>query len=144
MKYKLQNAIYDETSGMSIVTISTRYGNFTGMVKMHANEVYPSKYFGCELAEIKALKQAEKMRLRELRAELKGLQNFFVEMMDTRNFDGYSFPMLKLGEKMVALRQEIDVCKYNIKRLGANYHTLILERDKKLTKLYSDRKEGNE
>jgi len=136
MKYKLKNSNYNEETGVSMVEISTRYGNFSATVQMRANEEYPSKYFGCELAEIKALKKAEKMRLRELRAELKGLRDFFAEMMDTRNFNGYSFPMLKLGEKMVKLRQDIDVCKYNINQLSNNYHKLILSRDKKLGDLH--------
>lgn len=141
MKYKLKHADFDAELGVSIVEISTRYGNFGAVVRMREDEQYPSKYFGCELAEIKALKQAEKMRLRELRAELKGLQDFFTEMMDTRNFNGYSFPMLKLGEKMVKLRQDIDVCKHNINQLSENYYKLILSRDKKLNELH--KKEDN-
>lgn len=141
MKYKLKYAHYDEETGVSTVEISTRYGNFSATVHMLADEKYPSKYFGCELAEIKALKKAEKMRLRELRAELKGLQDFFAEMMDTRNFNGYSFPMLKLGEKMVKLRQDIDVCKHNINQLSSNYHKLILSRDKKLGDLHKEEDE---
>lgn len=136
MKYKLKNSNYNEETGVSTVEISTKYGNFSATVQMRADEEYPSKYFGCALAEIKALKKAEKMRLRELRAELKGLQDFFAEMMDTRNFNEYSFPMLKLGEKMVKLRQDIDVCKYNINQLSRNYYKLILSRDKKLDDLH--------
>lgn len=136
MKYKLKYAHYNEETGISTVEISTRYGNFSATVQMRADEEYPSKYFGCKLAEIKALKKAEKMRLRELRAELKGLQDFFAEMMDTRNFNGYSFPMLKLGEKMVGLRQDIDVCKYNIRQLGKNYHDLIVSRDAEMKKMH--------
>lgn len=136
MKYKLKNSNYNEETGVSMVEISTRYGNFSATVQMRADEEYPSKYFGCKLAEIKALKKAEKMRLRELRAELKGLQDFFVEMMDTRTFNGYSFPMLKLGEKMVGLRQDIDVCKYNIRQLGKNYHNLIVSRDAEMEKMH--------
>lgn len=136
MKYKLKNSNYNEETGVSMVEISTRYGNFSATVQMRADEEYPSKYFGCKLAEIKALKKAEKMRLRELRAELKGLQDFFVEMMDTRTFNGYSFPMLKLGEKMVRLRQDIDVCKYNIRQLGKNYHDLIVSRDAEMEKMH--------
>lgn len=136
MKYKLKNSNYNEETGVSMVEISTRYGNFSATVQMRADEEYPSKYFGCKLAEIRALKKAEKMRLRELRAELKGLQDFFAEMMDTRTFDGYSFPMLKLGEKMVGLRQDIDVCKYNIRQLGKNYHDLIVSRDAEMEKMH--------
>lgn len=136
MKYKLKNSNYNEETGVSMVEISTRYGNFSATVQMRADEEYPSKYFGCKLAEIKALKKAEKMRLRELRAELKGLQDFFAEMMDTRTFNGYSFPMLKLGEKMVGLRQDIDVCKYNIRQLGKNYHDLIVSRDAEMEKMH--------
>lgn len=136
MKYKLKNSNYNEETGVSMVEISTRYGNFSATVQMRADEEYPSKYFGCKLAEIKALQKAEKMRLRELRAELKGLQDFFVEMMDTRTFNGYSFPMLKLGDKMVGLRQDIDVCKYNIRQLGKNYHDLIVSRDAEMAKMH--------
>lgn len=144
MKYTLTRAEFNEATGVSTVVISTRYGHFKGEVQMQESEQYPSKYFGCELAEIKALKKAEKARLRELRAQLDALQSYFCDMMNTRTFDGYSFQMLKLGERMVELRRNIDVTKHNIKTLSDNYHSLIVQRDAKLAEFYSDRKEGNE
>ena len=144
MKYTLTHAEFNEDTGVSVVIISTKYGHFKGEVQMQESEQYPSKFFGCELGEIKALKKAEKARLKELRAQLNALQSYFCDMINTRTFDGYSFQMLKLGEKIVELRNQIDACKSEIQMLSEHYHNLIIQRDERLSNFYSKRKGDDE
>lgn len=136
MKYTLITAHYDVDTGRSSATISTPYGHFTGYVDMLPEEPYPSKYFGCRLAELKALKYAEKAALRQLRAELRALQNYFNLLMDTRSFDEDSFHVKKLIGVMDELKRRIDVSKYNVRKLAQSYHDEIVEHDKTLTKLH--------
>ena len=136
MNFTLVNANYDEKCGQSTVTISTPYGHFTGVVNLHPEETYPSKYFGCDLAETKALRLAEKARLRELRGQLKGLRDYYFLLADTWSFNDKDFHVKKLTSMMNDISRQIDVTKYNIRALAQSYHSKILARDKEMLKLH--------
>lgn len=74
MRARLKNSNFDETTGVSTVTISTPYGDFTGTSKLHEDdEHHVSKFAGCRFAEMKAYIKAEKAKLRELYLKRKWL-----------------------------------------------------------------------
>lgn len=71
MRYKITYANYDKDNGVSMVTIATKFGNFTGYAKLHPDDKpYENSYRGCRYAETKALIKALKARRKELIAKI--------------------------------------------------------------------------
>lgn len=57
-RYKVLNASFDPSTGKSTVTIGTTHGQYTGYATMlKEDEAFASSYFGCRLAELRALKK---------------------------------------------------------------------------------------
>ena len=56
MKIKLLSSNYDEETGISVASIQTDYGIFTGTSKLHEEDKHiSSHYAGCQYAETKAI-----------------------------------------------------------------------------------------
>lgn len=60
---KLVNATYNEKSGISTVTLENEYGRFTGVARCHPDDK-GSKFFGCQIAEARAMIKIFKEQLR--------------------------------------------------------------------------------
>ena len=76
MKTKILYSNYDNNTGVSTVTIQTKYGIFTGTAKIHPDDKnYSSSFFGCELAELRA-------GIKNLKAKLKKV-NYQLETIET-------------------------------------------------------------
>lgn len=57
-RYKVLNANFDPDTGKSTVTIGTTHGQYTGYATMSKeDEAFASSYFGCRLAELRALRK---------------------------------------------------------------------------------------
>lgn len=57
-RYKILDAGFDPTTGKSSVTIGTIHGQYTGYATMREEDsAFASSYFGCRLAELRALRK---------------------------------------------------------------------------------------
>lgn len=137
MKYKLIHSSFDPATGISKVTIGTRFGNFTASVKTIADEKYVSSFFGCSLAECKALRLAEKAAARQYRAELKGLEDYFNLLKDTWSYNENDFHIRQLKRLIEKKKMDLRIAKHNAEALQIAYHNNIVDRDKTMIKLYS-------
>ena len=57
-KYHIVNAEYNENTGFSLIKISTPIGSFFGDARLNPEDKeagYDSRFFGCQLAELRAV-----------------------------------------------------------------------------------------
>lgn len=81
MKTKLKYANFDETTGISTVTISTPYGDFTGTSKLReADAKNVSRFAGCTFAEMKAYIKAERAKVKQLKYKKKVLCDYMMTL----------------------------------------------------------------
>lgn len=81
MKTKLKYANFDETTGISIVTITTPFGEFTGTSRLNeADAANVSKFAGCTFAEMKAYVKAERAKLKQLKFKRKVLCDYMMTL----------------------------------------------------------------
>lgn len=75
MKRKHSIIHSDFSSGISKVTIGTEIGEFTGTASLQENDKdYPSEFFGCGLAETKAMRAYYIALIKRLKLEAKGMK----------------------------------------------------------------------
>lgn len=92
MKHKLIHSEFNPETGVSTVVIQNKYGHFTGTAKLDAADAtYPSKFQGCEYAEMKAIMSYLDERIACARLEKKVLINCYVEMKQSCHFNDNSF-----------------------------------------------------
>ena len=105
---KLLSAKADKDSGVSIVRIGTDMGEFEGIAEC-CLEDYPnfSNYFGCSIAEIRAMQKYAKAKVKDIRAQLKSLRDFYKTMEGTRTWDPNAFYVKKLLEHSERLNKEL-------------------------------------
>jgi hypothetical protein len=77
IKSKIVYSDYDEQNGISVVTISTDLGKFTGksFLNFSQDAEYESTMQGCYYAELRALRQYTIAKLAQLRAIYKYINN---------------------------------------------------------------------
>lgn len=75
MKTKILYSNYSTSTGVSTVTIQTKYGTFTGTAKIHPDDKdYSSSFFGCELAELRAGIKSLKAKLKKINYQLEAIE----------------------------------------------------------------------
>lgn len=75
MKTKILYSNYNTNTGVSTVTIQTKYGIFTGTAKIHPyDKDYSSSFFGCELAELRAGIKSLKAKLKKINYQLEAIE----------------------------------------------------------------------
>lgn len=141
MKYTLTYAHFDPVSGESKVKIGTRFGNFEATVFVHPDEENVSSFFGCSLAECKALRFAEMAAARQYRAELKALEDYHNLLKNTWSYDENDFHIRQLKRMISEKKADLNVAKHNANALRVAYHSNIVDRDATMAKLYKDKKE---
>lgn len=83
------------------VVIGTDMGQFSGTVICRAEDLdYESRFFGFELAEIKAEIQYAKAKARHYFALWAELVNFWGEMVKTRTYDEDAFWVKKIAQRI--------------------------------------------
>lgn len=98
---KLIYSNFDLETGISTVTIQNKYGHFTGTAKLDETDAkHPSKFQGCEYAEIKATMKYLDKRIMLLKTENKGLLNYFNEMKQSPHFNENSFEVRCLKKQI--------------------------------------------
>lgn len=109
-----------------LVTIGTDIGQFTGAVECREEDWgYESKYFGFELAEIKAETEYARAKKRYYDAELRALTEFWRDMMTTRNYDQNAFWVKKIRAKVDDMESKRRFWADRVKYLKECYHLKV-------------------
>lgn len=121
----IENTYY-ESDHTYLVTIGTDMGEFTGCAQCEpADYDYESRYFGWELAEIKANLQYARAKRKYYNAQLKSLTEFWREMSATRNYNVDAFWVKKIRAKVDDITFSRDWWNDRIKYLKETYHNKI-------------------
>lgn len=125
-----------------LITIGTDMGQFSGAVccreEDYSNE---SKYFGFELAEIKAEIAYARAQRNHWEAQLKALTQFWRDMSETRNYDYHAFWVKQIRDRTSKVDTERQYWVETIKKLKNVYYLKIKERDTFNSRLASKREE---
>lgn len=109
-----------------LVTIGTDIGQFTGAVECREEDWgYESKYFGFELAEIKAEIKYARAKKRYYSAELRALTEFWRDMTTTRNYDQDAFWVKKIRARVDDTESKRRFWADRVKYLKECYHLKI-------------------
>lgn len=127
---------FDRKTGISSVTINTPYGQFTGIAKLHPEDInHASEFAGCEIAEMRANIKYLKEQRKEAKIQYKAIQCYYNAISETAEFNPYSKDaqiarrMIKeYTAEIVSLSKTIEAIQSAIKRK-------IKTRDEVLTKL---------
>ena len=108
------------------VTIGTDMGQFTGEVECRKEDWdHESRYFGFELAEIKAEIEYSRAKRKYYDAQLKALIEFWCDMAQTRTYDQDAFWVKKMREKVSKIEIEKRHWTEVIKDLKRAYYLKI-------------------
>lgn len=97
MKHTLIETLHDADQHAYVVTIGTDMGQFTGAVQCREEDYgNESRYFGFELAEIKAEIEYARAQRNHWDARAKALSEFWKDMSQTRTYDIDAFWVKKM------------------------------------------------
>lgn len=131
--FKIKNANYDEVSGVSIVTILSELGEFTGVARLHEDDKEnASHFFGCEIAEIRAYIQYSKKRQFIALHQYKAFKDMYKNLSQMKGFNKDSIEARKIRRKIHELSEEWNTWKDNVKSLEKNIQVKSIHRDKML------------
>ena len=106
--YQVVSTKYDEVTGISEVIINPHTGgSFIGRAKCHPEEAYKSKFFGCEMAEFRAILSYLKVILVEKKAVLDALVHLSSSFR----------PNSKMRKAIAAAEKDVQDVKEEIERL---------------------------
>lgn len=136
LKYKLVSSDFQPATHVSIVTINTDAGRFTGVAKCSKKDYeWESNYFGCELAEIRAGIKYMKAKLREARAKKKVMQDYYNIVSGMTSFNSQSPEMSKARRVLHECDEEIADWKKIIKSAYETIDIKVALREKTMKKL---------
>ena len=112
------------------VTIGTDIGQFKGVAKCRPEDYKnESKYFGWELAEIKAEIEYARAKRKHYEAELKALTDFWRDMANTRTYDIDAYWVKKMRKKIDAVSEQREYWANQVNALKDAYHVNIVTFD---------------
>ena len=107
MNYKLLYSNYDVQSGESVVTIGTEIGQFTGKSRLMDEDLdHPSRFFGCEIAELKAAEKYYKAKARMARSKARTLTEFLRDMSQTRSYSDSAYWVKRIKREIARYQSE--------------------------------------
>lgn len=128
MNYTLINAEHDFNTHISTATISTDIGLFTATSRCHKEDIpYESKYFGCRLAEWKALRMHAKAKRREALAAMNALMSFAVRMGYTRNYKPTDYYVKQLWHEIEVARSRVEKWERDIANIDMVINSEIIK-----------------
>ena len=128
-KYTLMSSNYDPDSGVSVVKINTDVGVFEGIAHCHPEEEYESRMFGCELAELRAIRKYLRELVKIGNAQLDALYHLYNSVYDMKDFNYDNFYASKIRRAMYAKKDEIDRNKADIERIDVRIKAMPKERE---------------
>ena len=130
-KYTLIFSEYNEETGESVSRINTDVGTFEGCAKLHPEEKYESKYLGCQIAELRALKKYCRELVKIGKAQKKALieaYNTLAQMTDFKYDSMYASKLRRaIAEKnewICARKNDIIMIEIGIERTINEYATV--------------------
>lgn len=113
-----------------LITIGTDLGQFSGAVQCREEDYgNESKYFGFELAEIKAEIAYARAQRNHWEAQLKALTQFWRDMSETRTYDYHAFWVKQIRDRTSKVDTERQYWVETINNLKNTYYLKIKERD---------------
>ena len=117
---------YDETRHSYRVILGTDIGTFVGEVECRPeDQEHESRYFGWELAELKALIKHAKAKARHYEALWSELVNFWGEMSKTRTYDENAFWVKKIAQRIDEYEEKAREWKHLANDMKEAYHVKI-------------------
>ena len=136
--FKIKSSNYDEVSGVSIVTILTELGEFTGVARLHEDDKEnASSFFGCEIAEIRAYIQYSKKQQFIALHKYKAFKDMYKNLSQMKEFNKDSVEARKIRRKMHELSEEWNTWKKNAKSLEEGIYVKCLQREKMLENIHN-------
>lgn len=133
--FKMKMSNYDKESGVSIVTLSTDLGEFTGVSRLHEDDrEIASSFFGCEIAEIRALIAYSKRQKMIVAQQYKAFKDMYKNLEQMKAFNKESVEARKIRRKMYELSEEWNQWKDNIESLECNIKAKCAARDAMMKK----------
>ena len=133
--YTLMNSNYDETTGVSTVTINTDVGVFTGTSKCHPDEKYKSKFFGCQIAEGRALLAYQRELVKIGHAQLTALFNLNTTVCQMTDYQKDNMYTSKIRRAMYEKQAWIEERKKKIEETKNAIKIMIAARDEYVEKV---------
>ena len=112
------------------VTIGTDMGQFSGTVECKpADYENESKFFGFELAELKAEIAYAREKRKYYEAQQRALAEFWIRMAETRCYDMEAFWVKKMREQVDILDDKREFWTTRVEQLKKAYHIKVLTFD---------------
>lgn len=142
MRTYIKDANFDIDSGISTVTIDSKYGTFSGTCRCHDSDMpKASRFFGCKIAELRAYKKAMKSQLHDYKVEYKVMRSFVDTLSQMRNFDPKSAGYYHAKKSMRIIAAKIENQKKNLEAIDAYIKNCITERDNIDLNRFADKKD---
>lgn len=127
---KLIESNYDRESGCSYVKIETELGNFEGYAWLNDDEDkdIESAYFGCELAESRALLMHYSRKRELLGHRLDALYRFRTDLKKNPQYNGESFEVEILNRRIDQMEKQNRIYKQYIHNLKDYIHNRPIQR----------------
>lgn len=134
MKTKIVYEEFDKENGISIVTIQNKYGRFTGTAMCHPDDSF-SSYQGERIAATKAHIAFLKFRIKQTKAEAKGIQTLLSDFYYDTNISSSAYVGRVWKHALVKLERyekDIEDFKNGIKILKDSIVKMDTERQEVL------------
>lgn len=125
MKYKLIDSSFNEKNGVSYVKIKTKLGIFEGIAKRHPKDMdIQSNFFGCKLAELRAIKKCFLKNKKEIKNKQLFLENLISNLQLLKNYNHNSVETRFIRKQYFILQKELQKIDKEILFLDIQIKTL--------------------
>lgn len=121
---------YNETTGISKVTVATDLGEITGYASLHPDDKdIASNFAGCRYAEMRAGIKYMKEKVRISKYQLEPLKRIYNDLSQKKYYNKNNNGAKMLEKEIYKLEDDIETYKTNIKTLTERLQTAIDSRD---------------
>ena len=132
-KKKLVKCLYDKETGTSIAQIMTKYGSFIGFAHLHEEDKdIESEFVGCGYAEMRAMIQYEKAKLKDLQTRFNTIQTLYNNLCKINGYNKKSVEARYIRKQYLIQQSEVNCQKEKINFLETElYKSMQNYRDEK-------------
>ena len=136
LNYTLIKAEHDFDTHVSTTVISTDIGLFSATsFCQKPDRKYESKYFGCRIAEWKAIRNYARTKRALAKAEVNALEKYANRMSHTRNFKETDYYNKLLNKEIAVAKEAVAKWEREIVMIGEVIKEEIAERDKSMAEV---------
>lgn len=141
MGMSLIEAKYNQETGVSIVTINTDLGKFTGSAKLHEEDKdIESSFAGYHYAEMRAIIKYFKKHIEILKYQIKGIEKCEKAMMNKKDYNHNSSEARTLRKQKYILNKEKEAWKGRVESLHQKMYDMMQNRRKLLGEMINKSK----